>query len=456
MIHYALQTLIFQLLFLMLYDVFHKRDTFFSWNRFYLIITPALSLLLPFIEVESFKNDISKNYILQVERVITISSEKLISVHPTTTDQNPINWWLLLYFIGIGISILLLILKLYKLKVLKTFSIKTKVGNKNIITLPNSNLAFSFWNSIYLGDALDEDSKKQILIHEMVHVAHKHSLDQLWFELLKILLWWNPLIYIYQSRITLLHEYIADAAVIASTGKQNYIEQLLNVAFQTQEIPFVNQFFNHSLIKKRIFMLQKSQSKTIAKFKYLLLIPVILGILIYTSCKNEPISPIENTTESEEKSVSTDTISKELQTTIDQAVLLTDKKIAETPCLNQNSEYNMDLDNHLKIVVGNNTEVIVDIVSINSNKSIRTVYLKRNIEYHVRNIPEDTYRLHIQYGEGYAEKTVNGVCAGYFKNEKQKEIGDQILVFDTIKTETGLKSASYNITLDLLPGKLTN
>ncbi|PAM96081.1 blaR1 peptidase M56, partial [Flavobacterium sp. IR1] len=52
-------------------------------------------------------------------------------------------------------------------------------------------------------------------------------------------------------------------------------------------ISFINQFFNQSLIKKRIVMLQKSRSKTISKFKYLLLVPLMLVMLTFVACSKE-------------------------------------------------------------------------------------------------------------------------------------------------------------------------
>ena len=429
-------------------------------------------MILPFIELEALRTDVSKDYILQIERIVTTSSQKLTATNvPEITGQYSINWWWVLYTIGAGVSLLFFLLKLYKLKILRTFSINTNLKKTSIITLPNSKQAFSFWNSIYLGDALDEESKKQILIHELVHVKHNHSLDQLWFELLKILLWWNPLVYIYQSRITIVHEYMADAAVISAVGKQNYIEQLLNAVFQTQEIPFVNQFFNHSLIKKRILMLQKSKSKTIAKFKYLLLIPVVSAILVYTSCSTEPNSTTNNYEENVDENLknmtkeelieyarekSKEAIKQQQSENKNEAPVFTNVETAEPTCLNKNSKYDMNLDNYLKLSVGANTEVIVDIVSTNTKKSIRTVHLGKNVIYYVRNIPEDNYHLNILYGTDYAEKTIDGKCTGYFKNKNLSETGDQILDFYTVKTNKGINVPSYNLSLDILPDDHTH
>ncbi len=437
MLHYLLQTLVFQVLFLALYDIFHKKDTFFAWNRLYLIITPILSLVFPFIKISALSSPTPQGYITQLERVITVSSENLVVLGTTGPEQNPTNWWMVLYYLGATISLVLLIMKFYKLNILTSFSFTSNIKNKKVVTLPNSNQAFSFWNTIYLGDGLQEEEKKQILTHELVHVEQKHSLDQICFEILKIVLWWNPMIYIYQSRVTVLHEYLADEAVISTIDKRNYIEQLLNATFQTQEITFVNQFFNQSLIKKRIVMLQKTKSKTIAKFKYLLLVPVIIGILTYTSCSDESNQPINNNI-GNSSSIKNSNISEHL-------------KSGEPECPNQNSEYDKNLDNYLKIAVGKNTEVIVDIISIESSKKIRTVYIANNTTQFIRHIPEGKYKFHIAYGYDYAEKTVDGICKAYFKNEKLTEQGIQVLDFNTIKTKEGVNVPSYNLTLDL-PG----
>jgi beta-lactamase regulating signal transducer with metallopeptidase domain len=77
---------------------------------------------------------------------------------------------------------------------------------------------------------------------------------------MRIVAWFNPLVYVYQNRISEVHEYIADAEV-AKTHKKEQYQLLLTQVFKTQYISFINPFFKSSLIKKRIVMLQKSKSK---------------------------------------------------------------------------------------------------------------------------------------------------------------------------------------------------
>jgi hypothetical protein len=97
-------------------------------------------------------------------------------------------------------------------------------------------------------------------------------------------MWFNPMIYLYQKRITLLHEYISDAVVVKSAAKETYINNILSSLFQVENISFVNQFHKQSFIKKRIIMMTKTQSKKMNQLKYLVLTPVLASMLFYISC----------------------------------------------------------------------------------------------------------------------------------------------------------------------------
>src|SRR5690606_35286196 len=116
----------------------------------------------------------------------------------------------------------------------------------------------------------------------------------LFFEVLRIFFWFNPLVYMYQNRIMTLHEFIADQQAVKHQDKSQYYQNLLSQVFQTQNISFINPFFKQSLIKKRIVMLQKSKSKQVKLFKYALLIPIVFGMLVYTSCAKAEVQRSKN------------------------------------------------------------------------------------------------------------------------------------------------------------------
>ena len=282
MIHYILQFLAFQLLFLVVYDLFLKKETFFNINRGFLLITPIVSLLVPFIKIPVIEKNVPAEFAVTLPPIVLEGEPSLNGLtHAYTGGMVNLStlWW-----VGVGLSMLFFLYKLYKIYRLKRTGEISKTGRITLIKLPNTDVAFTFFKTIFLGTDLSETQQKHIVMHEQVHANQHHSIDLLYFEVLRILFWFNPLVYVYQKRMVSLQEFIADAEVAKQQNKKDYYQSLLSQVFQTEKISFINTFFNHSLIKNRIVMLQKSKSKNIFKLKYLLLIPIVGGMLLYSSC----------------------------------------------------------------------------------------------------------------------------------------------------------------------------
>ena len=289
MINYILQVILFQVLFLAIYDFFLSKETFFTKNRWYLISTPVLSFILPFIKIPTFRKAVSEEFIIYLPEIV-LSPEKVIQeVIKETSFYQSINYTAILFWLGVGLFSLLFLVKLYKIATLiRKYEVVKKV-DYTLVLIPNQTKAFSFFNFIFLGKEIPESQQAQVIEHELVHSKQKHSLDLLFFEFLKIVMWFNPMIFFYQKRITLVHEYISDEVAAKSETKEIYINNLLSNFFQVENIAFVNQFYKQTLIKKRIIMMKKNQSKKMNQLKYLILIPVLASMLFYTSCAENDI-----------------------------------------------------------------------------------------------------------------------------------------------------------------------
>ena len=285
MIHSLIQILVFQILFLAVYEAFLKKETFFNLNRIYLLLTPILGTVLPFISIDFIQKSIPQEYIVQLPAVVvggTIS--EAIPSASSLWIPSLLDFWLL----GIGLSAVFFFWKFFKIAKLYFSGTTAYSDGFKLKILPKTEVAFSFFNTIFLGENISEENSSNIIAHEKIHIQQKHTLDLLFFEILRIIFWFNPLIYVFQNRMATLHEFIADEKVTAKKDKKQYYQNLLSEVFQTEKISFINTFFNQSLIKKRISMLQKSKSRKTAQLKYLLLLPAICTMLIYTACSNDP------------------------------------------------------------------------------------------------------------------------------------------------------------------------
>jgi bla regulator protein BlaR1 len=286
MINYILQVILFQVLFLAIYDFFLSKETFFIKNRWYLVSTPMLSFLIPFIKIPSFQRAVPQELVILLPEIVLNPDMVIQQTIQQNNFKESINYINILFWVGVVLFSVLFLIKLVKVI---NFIRKHQVIRQddfNLILIPNETKAFSFFNYVFLGESIKEINREKIIQHELVHARQKHSLDLLFFELLKIIMWFNPMIYFYQQRITLVHEYISDAIVGKSENKETYINNLLSTFFQVENISFINQFYKQSFIKKRILMMTKTQSKKMNQIKYLLLIPVLMCMLFYTACSD--------------------------------------------------------------------------------------------------------------------------------------------------------------------------
>ncbi|MDA9089796.1 M56 family metallopeptidase [Maribacter arcticus] len=316
MIQYILECIAFQLLFLVIYDFFLKRETFFQWNRVYLLGTFLLSLILPWVKIEAFKQQVPQTFAGYPDFLWNLNAVQVVPIEEVSGWQ--LTWQEGIFYSGMFLALLFFVFKLRQVYLLKKHGEQVQFPNFTQVIITNSSIAFSFFKSIFIGDKVLKMKHDTIIEHELVHIRQGHTWDLLFFELMRIIGWFNPLVYVYQNRVSELHEFIADAHV-AKEDKSEQYQQLLSQVFQTEHISFINQFFTKSLIKKRIVMLQKSKSKKVWQLKYLLLIPMVLGMLIYTSCELD-----KTATDNQESTLSDELLINEVKAEIEKNNLTVD------------------------------------------------------------------------------------------------------------------------------------
>jgi TonB-dependent SusC/RagA subfamily outer membrane receptor len=107
-----------------------------------------------------------------------------------------------------------------------------------------------------------------------------HSLDILFTQLACVIFWFNPLIWLYRKEVRQNLEHIADFKTqTLSKNDKEYQRLLLKTSVTNHKILISNNFYN-SLIKERIVMLKKSRSNRKKQLRYLLIIPLLAGLLM--------------------------------------------------------------------------------------------------------------------------------------------------------------------------------
>jgi len=263
---YLMLVNIYLLLFYGFYVLLLSRETFFQLNRIYLVAAALLSFFIPLIQSDWVKN----LFITQkVQYTIYGSTVMLYRFKPISDTQVTLGQVMVFIYLG---GVMFLVAKLvWQLVIL----------NK-VINDPDATGAYSFFKKIRLGDEVENHDI--VAAHENVHARQWHSADVMLIEVVMIINWFNPIVYLYRLAIKHIHEFIADRQALQSgTDRVDYAMLLLSQTFDAPAHQLVNPFFNKSLLKQRIIMLQKNKSHRVALIKYGFSAPLFILMLILSS-----------------------------------------------------------------------------------------------------------------------------------------------------------------------------
>ncbi len=261
------------------------------FNRLFLLSAMLFSLVLPLLglwvgteapQVVSLKQNLLGGTMLG-EIVVTPGGQTALpeaEIVANTAVRPQISVWQVLaviYLIGVGVAALLLLIKLGKLAALVIRSPKEKREGYTAVFTGREQGSFSFFRYAFFPN---ENVAPDIILHEASHISHRHSWDILFVEVMMVLQWFNPFIYLYKKELQSLHEYQADRDVVATgVDKRNYMMLILQ---QCTAVDFSGIGNNFSLIltKKRIKMITKNEKAKGLWWRLLATLPVLAILLI--------------------------------------------------------------------------------------------------------------------------------------------------------------------------------
>lgn len=274
-LHYLLEANIYLAIFYAGYCIFLNKETYYTLNRIYLLLSCIISFLLPLVQVGMLKpvdqGVVSRVFIAPIGLKPTIDQATSFSI----SLQDIVIY---AYFLGVIVLVTILTFKLYKLAQMTRTANRIAADKYKIVPIEDSNTAFSFFNYLFIGSKLK--GTDIIIRHEMVHIRQKHTLDVLFLEFIKIINWFNPFVYLLQNSLKTVHEYIADEQTAAfERDTLAYSSFLVNNAYGLNGSSVTHSFFNYNLLKKRIIMLNQKRSGNLARLKYLVAVPICAAAL---------------------------------------------------------------------------------------------------------------------------------------------------------------------------------
>ena len=289
-------------LFYGLYYFLFRRFTFHRLNRIYLLLALLLSFMIPLVEFEQKRIveiapvvaepiAMPQNEVFE-EKINRIATEPDANISDSaevvsTAENRPVltweEWSIGVYGIGLLIALIVLTRRLWKIVLLSRQ--RQNDVNKDWVEMSDSFTAASFFGLIFLNSqTLTEEETKQVLLHERTHAQLYHSVDVLLVELCKVILWFNPIVYLCKKSLVEIHEYEVDERLAVYFDAKTYAHLILKLATHSSH-SLIHPFGKHPVTNRIQFLFQK-QTIAMKKLVYAFVLPLILaGVLAFAPRK---------------------------------------------------------------------------------------------------------------------------------------------------------------------------
>lgn len=288
MMRYLLFATVATALFMAVYWLL-RRDRWLQLSRWFLLGTLALSLVLPafrFTVPVSVAEGLGMGGLMLTE-VSSETSGGVVEVVEVPVDEGveraemPI--WAFVYLGGVAVMVVVLGVRWVRMCLrLRKFVFERREGFRLALT-DDDTPAFSFINYIVIGRrGYSEEELRLILAHERAHVWQHHTVEMLFVQLVRCVLWFDPFVWLYEQELRQVHEFLADDAVLRQSDRTEYLRLLFH---QTTGVGYcaISNNFSFSPLKQRITMMTQKKSRFGAA-KVLLALPVA-ALLLSLNCK---------------------------------------------------------------------------------------------------------------------------------------------------------------------------
>ena len=266
---YQLKVAVIMAVFYIFFRLLLIKDTWHRLNRIVLLSTALLSFLLPVCIITIHKTE-----------VLPMPVDQLMQAVSSTPAQPSTPWWhialLAVYAAGVVFVLARVLTSVHRVRsIIRHARNEVSADGTTVYVMPGNDPSFSWMGHIVISEADWNNHETAIINHEKAHVALRHSIDVLITDIIAAIQWFNPAIWMLRIDLRAVHEYEADDTVLRSgTDLRSYQYLLISKAAAMNGYTIANNF-NHSILKNRIFMMEKERTTRRSLLRALYLLPLV-------------------------------------------------------------------------------------------------------------------------------------------------------------------------------------
>jgi len=292
LVSYLVKAALMYLLCFVVYWVLFRKETFFLRNRIYLIISIILPAVIPMIRFSTgspLAEKMPGQGIIRMISPATIQPETGTlplsqQLSEITSAPAPIPWSSILiglYLAGVLFFLVRMILSYLGIIRLIIKSERQRISEMTLVITAHQVAPFSLFRWLVIPEQKrTHPDLEKVIRHEWVHYRQWHSVDLLLTEILIVFQWFNPFVWMLKKNVVRNNEFFVDRRLLSVyTDVRSYQYALLASSVGERRMSMANSF-NQGLIKKRIEMMNKKDTRLINRIKDLLIVPFAVMLLV--------------------------------------------------------------------------------------------------------------------------------------------------------------------------------
>lgn len=289
-------------IFFLVYRMFFSNDTLFTRNRIYLLLSIGIMFFAPLLTIPLVTKSILVSTFPKVLQG-TVNIEQISRYNSIYQTINIIFYCV--YFTGVLVMLLRSIVSFRKVFTIIYKSKKQVVENRSLFVSSQIDSPFSFWHWIVIPEKYTSHQEiEKIVRHEMIHCRQYHSVDLVLAEMLIIVQWFNPFAWFLKSIIIQNNEYSVDKQLLNSGLERCSYQYLLLQTTIGEPNLAVGNHFSAYLIKKRIHMMNKSDSPKWYGVKNMMILVAVLLVLAMSATFERTVTAQTSVKQTDSVSVS--------------------------------------------------------------------------------------------------------------------------------------------------------
>ncbi|MFM2440093.1 MAG: hypothetical protein RLZ16_1092, partial [Bacteroidota bacterium] len=279
---YVLKTVIVSGIFFGYYWLALRDKKFHYYNRFFLLLSLTLSLIIPLFNFSWFT--VQQPVLYGSAQVFNFMIESGKSRAGIQLDW--MDWSLIaIGIVGVGL-LLLLCINIIKIFQLKQKAEVTHMDGFDFMSIEEEEAPFSFLDNLFWKKSisLNDTNGQKIFKHEITHIQQKHTWDRLCCQLVSSVLWMNPFNWLIQKELQTIHEFIADEEAVGNSDVASFAQMLLQTHYGNHFLNPSHSFF-YSSIKRRLIMLTTSKKTKYSYLRRVMILPILVIAIGLVSIK---------------------------------------------------------------------------------------------------------------------------------------------------------------------------